>query len=431
MARPSVAVVGGGIAGITAALGLQDLADTVLFDAGPELGGHILPVPVPAPHGETAHVDAGFVVFVPETYPVFTRMLDALGLEHARAATPFRITDDLRGLSFPAAELLERCGRELPRSGRKELLRLYHALIRVRREGLGWVENVSLQAWMDGQGFSVSTAELGVLPWVASFWGLQPETARRVSAKVALREIARNAGPGGMHRVVPSTRGYLDALVDGLSATDVRLQRVQALTLQPRPMVTTEVGQTGFDHVVLAVEAEVAAALLETADPTAHAVLSRFEYEPTAAVVHRDAALLPPDGAQWTTFHHHRRRDADRVRSTTTWWFDALHEWSPRADVPTLLTTGDIALADGAAIDPDTVLARFRHRHLVSTPEVVAALTLLDGLAHERPYSLAGSYLGLGALHEDAVCSGMRAARDAAAQLGLADPRWAWSGTAG
>ena len=424
MVRPSVAVVGGGIAGITAALGLRDAARVVLFEAEPSVGGHILPVAVPDPRGNPAAVDTGFVVFVPETYPMFTRMLAWLGVSHAPAVTPFRITDDLRSLSFPAAELLELCGTTLPRACRRELIEVYRALLRVRREGLAWIDNVALGDWLDARGFDAATVELGVLPWVASFWGLQPETVREVSARVALREMARNAGPSGMHRVVPSTRGYLDALVASLGAVEVRRQRVSSVEVEARPRVDAE----AFDHVVVATDAVVAGQLL---GPSVQAGLAGLHYEPTAAVVHRDARFLPPAREHWTTFHHHRRRDADRVRSVTTWLFDTLHEWCEDVasiDRPTLLTTGDTALLGPDLIDSETVVARFRHRHLVSTPTVVDSLDALPALHADQPFSLAGSYMGLGALHEDAVCSGMAAAEKTRAQLGLDAVSWPWSG---
>ena len=431
MDLPSVAIIGGGVAGMTAALGLQDVAETVLFEARPELGGHILPVSV---EGAPSAVDTGFVVFVPESYPQCTGLLDWLGVRHAPANTPFRITDDLRDLSFPAAKLLELCGSAIPKRCRRELLRLYQCLIRIRKEGIAWVDNVPLDAWMRSQDFDEATAELGVLPWVASFWGLQPETVRGVSARVALREIARNAGPGSMHRVVPSTRAYLDAFTSRLAPTTVHRAEVRRIEVAACPGVEWATGRRSFDHVVVAVDAPGAARMLGEHDTDLGALLSSFDYEATAAVVHRDTRLLPDDRAQWCTFHHRRRNDADRVRSVTTWVFDLLNEWTDDAhaiDTPTLLTTGDPGLLGDGVIDPDSVIATFRHRHLVSTPSVVDAVSQIPALDEGQPFTLAGSYLGVGALHEDAVLSGMRAATVTRARLGLPTVRWPWAQAAG
>lgn len=427
--RPSVAIVGGGIAGLTAALGLQGACRTVVFEARDRVGGHILPYPVTDPQGRPHAVDTAFVVFVPETYPRFTALLGHLGVAHAPAPTQFSITDELRGLSFGAGKLLELCGKVLPAACRRELLAFFQVLGRVRREGLGFLENVPLSQWLRQQGYQPETIELGVLPWVASFWGLQPETVLTVSARVALREIARNAGPLQMHRVVPSTQGYLDALVAALHDTELRPARALAVRLHDRPNVDTEAGSEAFDRVVVATDAIDARALLAEAGPRLHEVLGRFDYEPTVAVLHRDPGDLPEDRAKWCTFHHRRRRDADRVRSVTTWVLDLLHEWHDdpsRIVSPTLLATGDPGLVDEARIDPARVLAVFRHRHLVSTPQVVASLAELPALDEGQPFTLAGSYLGLGGLHEDALASGVRAADKVRCELGLGPAPWPW-----
>ncbi|MGH1344227.1 MAG: FAD-dependent oxidoreductase [Nannocystales bacterium] len=427
MDRPRVAIVGGGISGLTAAIGLQDVVETVLFEAAPEVGGHILPVAVSDPRGAPAAVDTGFVVFVPETYPEFTAMLGWLGVAHGPATTPFRITDDSRELSFPAADILKLCGDAIPQACRRDLYRLYQSLLRIRKEGLDWIDNVPLQAWMDAQGFDPATAQLGVLPWIASFWGIQPETVCGVSARVALREIARNAGPAGMHRVHPSTRAYLDGLTQ--QVRNVRHTKVSAVNVEGTPSVEVDGGLETFDHVVVAVDAIDARGLIRGACTDLGAVLGAFEYEPTAAVVHRDASLLPADRSKWCTFHHRRRVDQDRMRSVTTWVFDLLHEWTPdpnAIEAPVLMTIGDRGILDSGIIAQDTVVAEFRHRHLVSTPAVVEALQALPTLDADQPFSLAGSYLGLGGLHEDAVQSGMRAASRTRQRLGLDAPRWPW-----
>ena len=427
--RPRVAIVGSGIAGLTAALGLQGACRTVVFEARDRVGGHILPHPITDPQGRSHAVDTAFVVFVPETYPRLTALLGHLGVAHAPAPTRFRITDEPRGLSFAAGELLALCGTALPRECRRELLAFFQVLVKVRREGVGSFENVPLSQWLRQQGYRPETIELGVLPWVASFWGLQPETVLRVSARAALREIARNAGPLRMHRVVPSTQAYLDALVAALHDTELRPQRALAVRLHEQPCVETESGSEPFDRVVVATDAIDARALLTDAGPRLHEVLGRFEYEPTVAVLHRDLGDLPEDRASWCSFHHRRRRDSDRVRSVTTWVLDLLHERvddPTRIVDPTLLSTGDPGLVDEARIDPARVLAVFRHRHLVSTPQVVAALAELPALDEHQPFTLAGSYLGLGALHEDALASGARAADKLRRELGLAPAAWPW-----
>jgi uncharacterized protein len=62
LARPTVAVVGGGVSGLTAAYLLQRTHHVTLFEADDRLGGHAHTHDVALSDGGTAAVDSGFIV---------------------------------------------------------------------------------------------------------------------------------------------------------------------------------------------------------------------------------------------------------------------------------------------------------------------------------------------------------------------------------
>ena len=78
--KQRIAIVGGGISGLTAAWYLSRNHDVELFEAGDQLGGHTCTVPVSRPHGQYA-IDMGFIVFNDRTYPNFERLLQEFGLQ--------------------------------------------------------------------------------------------------------------------------------------------------------------------------------------------------------------------------------------------------------------------------------------------------------------------------------------------------------------
>jgi uncharacterized protein len=92
-----IAVVGGGISGMTSAWMLCDQHDVTLFDANDYLGGHTHTHSLEA-EGKTWWVDSGFIVFNDKTYPNFRRLLTRLGVESRPTTMSFSVkcpTDDL------------------------------------------------------------------------------------------------------------------------------------------------------------------------------------------------------------------------------------------------------------------------------------------------------------------------------------------------
>src|SRR5215471_7501084 len=80
-ARPTVAVVGSGIAGLTAAYLLSRTHRVILFEAERRLGGHANTHDIVDSDGHPHAVDSGFIVHNNRTYPLLSRLFRELGVE--------------------------------------------------------------------------------------------------------------------------------------------------------------------------------------------------------------------------------------------------------------------------------------------------------------------------------------------------------------
>ena len=78
--KPRIAIVGTGIAGMTAAHRLRNHADLTLFEADSRPGGARGYVRCEDPNGPLA-IDTGFIVCNPDNYPTFMALLDELGVK--------------------------------------------------------------------------------------------------------------------------------------------------------------------------------------------------------------------------------------------------------------------------------------------------------------------------------------------------------------
>jgi predicted NAD/FAD-binding protein len=106
-----VAVVGGGVSGLSAAWLLAKTCDVTLYEAEPRLGGHSDTF-----DWDGAPVDCGFIVYNERTYPNLAALFACLGVKTRESDMSFAASIDdgaieysgagLRGLIAQSANLL-------------------------------------------------------------------------------------------------------------------------------------------------------------------------------------------------------------------------------------------------------------------------------------------------------------------------------------
>ena len=94
-----VAVVGTGISGLYAARQLAPRCDLTLFEAQGHAGGHSNTVEV-AMDGQRFAIDTGFIVFNEKTYPLFTALLQSLGVAYQPSEMSFSFRCEASGLEY-------------------------------------------------------------------------------------------------------------------------------------------------------------------------------------------------------------------------------------------------------------------------------------------------------------------------------------------
>src|SRR5260221_6513053 len=105
--RRSVGIVGGGMAGVSLAWLLDGAYDVTLLEARDSIGGNIRSVDV-ALDGHEFVVDMGAQYFHPGPYPVYTRLLEYLGLFDPNAI------EQSAALAFPASITLTAGVQSIP-----------------------------------------------------------------------------------------------------------------------------------------------------------------------------------------------------------------------------------------------------------------------------------------------------------------------------
>ncbi len=88
-----IAIIGGGVSGLTCAHLLHRDHEIVVFEAGDRAGGHANTVRVETDSAGVYDVDTGFIVFNDRNYPNFERLLAELGVATQPSPMSFGVSD--------------------------------------------------------------------------------------------------------------------------------------------------------------------------------------------------------------------------------------------------------------------------------------------------------------------------------------------------
>jgi|GEM_PF-2300372 len=100
-----IAVVGGGIAGISAANQLQDEHRVTLFEANEYVGGHTNTLTIPDGPDAGTPVDTGFIVLNDRTYPVLNSFLEDLDVEIRKSDMSFSYFSERTGFQYASRNI--------------------------------------------------------------------------------------------------------------------------------------------------------------------------------------------------------------------------------------------------------------------------------------------------------------------------------------
>jgi len=401
-----IAVIGGGIAGLTSAYLLSRRHRVTLFEAADTVGGHAHTIEVDDPDGRIA-LDTGFLVFNPVHYPRFTRLLGDLGIASQPTDMSFSVRDDHDRIEWTGTRSLNRVFGQRRNLVRPRFWRMLADIVRFTREAPQVIadpnDDRSVVQFAADHGYGHSFVEHYLLPMGASLWSCPQRRfgdfpIRFVAEFMQHHDLLRIGRRPTWHTITGGSRHYVDALQGRIAGT-VELGRPVLGIQRSRDGVVVETAdeQRAFDEAVCAVHADDALALLgDDADAEEREVLGAFPYATNDAVVHDDVRVLPRRPRCWAAWNHRRGSDADAPVSVT-YYLNRLQRLSARRHWCVTLNPDD-------HVDASRIIARIPYRHPLFTTARDGAQAHHGALIRRRGLSYCGAYWGFG-FHEDGVRS--------------------------
>ena len=412
LTRRRIAVVGSGVAGLTAAYVLQRDADVTLYEAADRLGGHADTHDVPLADGRMIGIDTGFIVHNERTYPLLRRLFDELGVATQESDMSMSISCGGCGLEYAGGAGLSGLLPSVRTVANPRYLRMLGEVVRFHRRArvllAGGDDAQTVREFLAAGKFSSYFVAHFMTPLIAAVWSTAPTQTGDYPARYLFKFLANHGmltvtGAPVWRTVVGGSARYVERAAKGLTAVET-CTPVRQITRVGRGVEIRTDGDTvaHFDGVVIATHPHQARDML--ADPTTaeRDVLGAIGYTVNPAVLHTDTSVLsraPRAQASWN--YALPSCDATPTNVHLSYNMNRLQRLAAEQ-------TFVVTLNGESRVDPSTVIDRMHYEHPVYTSESVRAQQRLPEL-NDGVVAYAGAYHGWG-FHEDGCRSGVAAA---------------------
>ena len=421
-ARLRIAIVGAGVAGLSAAWLLSRRHDVVIYEKSDRLGGHSNTVLVPVGEGEIP-VDTGFIVFNPGTYPNFVELLRALGVKTQISDMSFAVSLGGGRIEYSGANLIglfaQPSNLVSPRFWGMlgDLARFYRQAPRDARRI--HEDHLSLGEYLAAGGYGDAFRNHHILPMASAIWSATPAEIMAFPAAAFIRfhdnhgllqfsgrPVWRTVSGGAAEYVSRIGLSFAGRVRYGTGA--VRVER----SASGAAVVDSRGGRDAFDQVVLACHADEALALIEAPTEEERAQLGAFRYSHNLAVLHTDESLMPSRRAVWSGWNYIGGDERTPNKVSVTYWMNRLQSLPTRTNL-------FVTLNPTRAPRQGSVLRSETYDHPLFDAPAIAAQRRLWRLQGARNVWYCGAHFGSG-FHEDALQAGLAVAE----QLGGVRRPW-------
>lgn len=422
MSIPTVAIIGGGAAGLSAARTLlAGGAHVIVLEAAGHVGGNCFGVDVTGADGTVHRVDAGVSDFNRNTFKELTALISELNLETMPICTDLSVTSKSGDSILSSIDGVVECD---PVVGDAATLSSEMAAFRLRCPEV--VKNSKYSGWTINQYLRYTRASSAlrdafVLPRAMGSFPMPDMAAGYMPVEdivrfwiahgiVGARTADRHTVVGGMYR-------YIEKLEETLlnSGADIRCNtRVNEVSRGNSGVTISTMDSNNkvevvhADQVLFTVHARTVLPLIaDDADATEAHALAGFKIQRPRCVVHHDPSLMARNKEDWGAFNYVAQEGSwPVVRPTITFYPNRLGKLPP--GVPdTFVTMNPFHEPRAETIVSDKYLA---HPVGIGGEATKKAAEAMDRLQGKRRSWWAGSYLSTPYVHENSWITGRLAA---------------------
>lgn len=415
-----MAVIGAGVAGLTAAHILSKKYEITLIEKDNRIGGHTNTINVEE-KGKEIGVDTGFIVLNDRNYPHFKKLLNNLDIKIRNTDMSFSYYDENDGFNYAGTGISGYFSQKRNLFSPKH----YRFLLNVKKYSKIAAKDVKSKKILDEtlgeylirKNFPSEIKNKFMIPMGAAVWSGSRKDILNFPAKMFLRFFDNhgildlNNAPQ-WHTVSGGSCTYVRKILEKFNGTLIKGNGVTEIRRESNSVaLKLEKGEElTFDKVVCASHADQTYRMVKDLTKKEEEILKPWKYSKNVTILHTDHSFMPPTKSAWACWNYVKNKESnDTDDVSVTYYMNRLQGLKTSKDYfVTLNPTRDVP--------KDKTIFQTIYTHPKYTQTAISTQENIEAVNGTNRLYFCGSYCRYG-FHEDAVMSAVNVAKQLGCEL--------------
>ena len=406
MNKKNIAIIGSGIAGLSAAYLLSNYHNITIFEKEDYYGGHTRTVKLDYKK-KNIYVDTGFIVFNEITYPDLSKFFDKLNVNIEKSNMSLSITSNNLNFEYGSENFFY----QIKTFSNIKFLRIMMDLIpfyifskNILKNNV--FANQTIDDFFINSKYSKEFLNYHIYPIISSIWSTNINDVKKFPMKSFMEFFIQNKLFNLFLRPKWKTlsnkgKSYIDKVINNTNIVKKNNCKIHNIKRNNKSInIFTKTNEYIFDEVILATHADQALKIIDNPTTNENRILRNFKYNSCQIYLHEDINQMPKNRKIWSSWNYLGEIDN---KFSLTYWMNKLQNL--KIDKNLFVTVNPIK-----KIEYNKIINKHNFEHPIFTIDNENSKKELNLIQGVDKIWFTGSYFGYGH-HEDAIQSSISIAK--------------------